>query len=86
MTNKVFTTPIENRILKLLIFGVVIHLEMQNNILRPMVKDLAQLELPFLSYGQIIVYFSYSLESVKNLQLFDHNSKTVSSIELIPSP
>ena len=59
---------------------------MQNNILRPMVKDLAQLELPFLSYGQMIVDFFHSLESVKNLQSFDHNSKIVSPIELNPSP
>ena len=86
MTNKVFTTPIENRILKLLIFGVVIHLEMQSKILRPMVKKLAQLDLPFSSYGQITVKFCHFQENGPNWQLFGHNSKTVSPIELIPSP
>ena len=39
--------PIETQILKFIILGVVIHPEMQSKILRPMVKDLAQLDLPF---------------------------------------
>ena len=49
--------PIETQILKFWILGVVIHPEMQSKILRPMVKKLAQLDLLFLSYGQITVNF-----------------------------
>ena len=44
--------PILNQILKFLFLWVVIHPELCIEILRPMVKDLAQLDLPFLSYGQ----------------------------------
>ena len=46
---------IETQILKFWILGVFIHPEMQNKIVRPMVKDLAQLDLLFLSYGQVTV-------------------------------
>ena len=59
---------------------------MEKKILRPMVKDLALLDLPFLSYGQITVNFSNIFKNGKNLQLFGHNSKTVSPIELDPLP
>ena len=59
---------------------------MQNKILRPMVKEVAQFGLPFLSYGQITVNFSNIFKNGKNLQLFCHNSKTVSPIELDPLP
>ena len=62
------------------------HPEMQNKILRPMVKEFGQLDLPFLSYGQITVNFCLFSKNGKNGQLFGHNSKTASPIELIPSP
>ena len=46
--------------------GVVIHPEMQNKILRPMVKELAQLDLPFFSIGQITANFdSFFLKMAK---------------------
>ena len=66
--------------------GVAIHSEKENEILRPMVKELAQLNLPFLSYGQITANFDHIFLSGKNRQLFGHNSKMVSPIELNPSP
>ena len=72
--------------MKFKILGVFIHPQMHNEILRPMVKELAQLDLPFLSYGQITVNFCCFSKNGKNEQLFGHNSKTVSPIELIPSP
>ena len=59
---------------------------MQSKILRPMVKDLAQLDSPFLSYGQKTVNFCRFSKNGKNEQLFGHNSKTVSPKELNPSP
>ena len=64
----------------------IIHPEMQNKILRPLVKDLAQSDLPFLSYDQITVNFYHFKKYGQNWQLFGHNSKTVSPIALIPSP
>ena len=45
--------------MKFKILGVSIHPEMHNKILRPMVKKLDQLDLPFLSYGQITVHFCH---------------------------
>ena len=59
---------------------------MQNDILRPMVKELAQLNLLFLSYGQITVNFLHFPKNGKNQQIFGHNSKMVIPIELNPSP
>ena len=72
--------------MKFQIIGVAIHPEKQNEILRPMVKDLSQLDLPFLSYGQKTVNFLHFSKNRKNILCFSHNSKTVSPIELIPSP
>ena len=43
--------------MKFKILGFFIHPQMHNEILRPMVKELAQLDLPFLSYGQKTVIF-----------------------------
>ena len=77
---------IETQILKFWSLGVVIDPEMQSKILRPMVKELAQLDLPFLSYGKKTANFDHFLENGKIWQLFGHNSKTISPIELIPSP
>ena len=37
--------------------GVAIHLELYFEILRPMVKKVAQSDLPFLSYGQKTAIF-----------------------------
>ena len=59
---------------------------MQKTILRPMVKELTLLDLPFFSYGQITVNLSNIFKNGKNLQLFCHNSKMVSQIELDPLP
>ena len=56
---------IETQIFKFWIFGVVIHPEMPNKILRPMVKELVQLDLPFLSCGQITVNFDHFLKMAK---------------------
>ena len=56
---------IETQILKFWILGVVIHPEMQSKILRPMVKELAQFDLPFLSYGQITANFDHFLKMAK---------------------
>ena len=47
------------------ILGFVIHPEVQSKIIRPMVKDLAQLDLPFLSYGQITANFDLFLKMAK---------------------
>ena len=65
--------PIEIQILKFWILGIVIHPKMQNRILRLMVKDLAQLDLPFLSYDQITVNYCHFLKNGKNWQFFGHN-------------
>ena len=54
--------PIKTQNLKFWLFQVFIHLEIQNKILRPMVKELAQLDLLFLCYVQITVNFSHSLK------------------------
>ena len=43
--------------MKLWILGVAIHPEKQNEILGPMVKELAQLNLAFLSYDKKLVNF-----------------------------
>ena len=51
--------PIETQILKFWVFWVVIHPELRIEILRPMEKDLAQSDLPVLSYGQKTANFCY---------------------------
>ena len=53
---------------------------------RPMVKELALLDLPFLSYGQIPVNFSNIFKNGKNLQFSGTDTKTASPIEPIPLP
>ena len=63
--------------MKFRILGVAIHPEKQNEILRPMVKELAQLDLPFLSYGQKTVNFLHFSKNRKNILFFGHNSKMV---------
>ena len=59
LDNRRFGVPYCNSNFEVFNFGVFIHPEMQNKIVRPMVKDLAQLDLPFLSYGQKTVNFSH---------------------------
>ena len=49
---KVCLCPIETQILKFWFVLVVIHPELRIKILRPMEKELAQSDLPVLSYGQ----------------------------------
>ena len=66
--------------------GVAIHSEKENEILRPMVKELAQSDLSLWGYSQKTVNFYHFKEYGQNWQLFGHNSKTVSPIALIPSP
>ena len=53
---------------------VFIHPEMQNKILRTIVKDIAQLDLLFLSYGQMTVIFFLFWEKMKFkiLEVFIH--------------
>ena len=51
--------------MKFKILGFFIHPQMHNEIIRPMVKELAQLDLPFLSYGQITVHFCYFFKNGK---------------------
>ena len=65
-----FAYSIEAQIFKFCILGVVIHPEMQSKILRSMMKDLAQLDLPFLSYDQKTVIFLHFSNNRKNLQFF----------------
>ena len=52
--------------------GVAIHPEKQNDILRPVVEELVQLDLPFLSYGQITIKFYYLKNNGKKRQLFGY--------------
>ena len=49
--------PIITQILKFRFLCVVIHPELRIKILRPMVKELAQSDLPFSSYGQKTAIF-----------------------------
>ena len=49
---KDWVNPIETQILKFWFLWVFIHPELRIKILRPMEKDLAQSDLPVLSYGQ----------------------------------
>ena len=51
--------PYKSQILKFWNIGVAIHPELYFDILRPMVKILAQSDLPFLSYGQKNAIFFY---------------------------
>ena len=61
--------------------GVAIHPELYFEILRPMVKKVAQSDLPFLSYGQKTAIFV-----VMKKAIFGYFFKIVSLIELNPSP
>ena len=49
--------PYKSQIWKFWNMGVVIHPELYFEILRPMVNELAQTDLPFWSYDQITVIF-----------------------------
>ena len=51
-----------------------------------MVKDLAQFDLLFLSYGQITIIVTVLEKSTKNLQFIGDNLQTASPIEQNPSP
>ena len=61
--------------------GVAIHPELYFEILRPMVKKVAQSDLPFLSYGQKTAIFVLMKKAI-----FGYFFKIVSLIELNPSP
>ena len=66
--------------------GVVKYLELNFEILRPLVKDLVQSDLPCLSYGKkSIIYLQY-FKMLRKSQLFGHKFKIVSQNELISSP
>ena len=72
---------IVTQILKFWFFWVVIHPELRIEILRPMEKEFAQLDLPFLSYGQktsIVLWW-------KRLS-FGYFFNIVSPIQLNPCP
>ena len=60
---------------------VAIHPELYFEILRPMVKKVAQSDLPFLSYGQKTAIFVLMKKAI-----FGYFFKIVSLIELNPSP
>ena len=49
--------PYKSQILKFWNMGVIIHPELYFEILRPMVKELAQSDLPFWIYNQITAIF-----------------------------
>ena len=59
---------------------------MHINFLRTMVKELAQSDVPFLSYGQKTATFGNSLKNSKEILFFGHNSRMFSRIELNLSP
>ena len=61
--------------------GVAIHPELYFEILRPMVKKVAQLDLPFLSYGQKTAIFVLMKKAI-----FGYFFQIVSLIEPNPSP
>ena len=57
--------------------GGFIYPELYFEILRPMVKDLAQLDLPFLSYGPMDVNFCCFFRNIKNLLFLIYGQITV---------
>ena len=61
--------------------GVAIHQELYFEILRPIVKKVAQSDLPFLSYGQKTAIFVLMKKAI-----FGYFYKIVSLIEPNPSP
>ena len=61
--------------------GVTIHPELYFEILRPMVKKVAQLDLPFFSYSQKTAIFVMMKKAI-----FGNFFNIVSLIELNPSP
>ena len=61
--------------------GVAIHQEVYFEILRPIVKKVAQSDLPFLSYGQKTAIFVLMKKAI-----FGYFYKIVSLIEPNPSP
>ena len=74
--------PIETQTLKFWILGVVIYPEMQNKILRPMVKKLAQLDLQFELWPNNCKFCRIG----KILQFFGAHLLTASPIEQNPLP
>ena len=56
--------------MKFKILGVFIYPEMQNEILGPMVKDLAKLDSPFLSYGQKTANFCCFFQKMAKLNSY----------------
>ena len=65
---------------------VIIYPELRMEILRPMEKELAQSNMPFLSYSQKTAFFVISRKIIKNAVFFGYFFNMVSPIELIPSP